>query len=108
MLDRYTDTAQRVIHKALREALQLGHRYVDTPHILLALLREPDPHTLATLTKLDTTPDQVRRAVLTVLIEQPLTDAPGTTPCLDAHTQLQADITALEARVTALEDKHRL
>ncbi len=43
-----------------------------------------------------------------LLMEQPLADAPGTTPCLDAHTQLQADITALAARVTALEGKHGL
>jgi ATP-dependent Clp protease ATP-binding subunit ClpA len=34
--------AKKVLERALREALQLGHNYVGTEHILLALAREGD------------------------------------------------------------------
>ena len=36
----FTPRAKKVLEPALREALQLGHNYIDTEHILLGLVRE--------------------------------------------------------------------
>lgn len=36
----FTPRAKKVLELSLREALQLGHRYIGTEHILLGLLRE--------------------------------------------------------------------
>jgi len=38
--ERMTDRARKVIDLSLREALQLGHNYIGTEHILLGLVRE--------------------------------------------------------------------
>ena len=36
----FTPRAKKVLEMALREALQLGHNYIGTEHILLGLIRE--------------------------------------------------------------------
>src|SRR5699024_11466163 len=36
----FTPRAKKVLELSLREALQLGHNYIGTEHILLGLLRE--------------------------------------------------------------------
>src|SRR3990170_6364117 len=36
----FTPRAKKVLELALREALQLGHNYIGTEHILLGLIRE--------------------------------------------------------------------
>src|SRR5260370_19207017 len=36
----FTSRAKKVLELSLREALQLGHNYIGTEHILLGLLRE--------------------------------------------------------------------
>ena len=38
----FTRRAKKVLELALREALQLGHSYIGTEHILLGLIREGD------------------------------------------------------------------
>jgi prophage maintenance system killer protein len=38
----FTPPAKRVLERALREALQLGHHYIGTEHLLLSLLTEGD------------------------------------------------------------------
>ncbi len=45
----FTPRAKKVIEMALREALQLGHSYIGTEHILLGLLREKDSVGVAAL-----------------------------------------------------------
>ena len=46
----FTPRAKKVLELSLREALQLGHNYIGTEHILLALLEtEPDDGILAGL-----------------------------------------------------------
>lgn len=39
----FTNKCKRVIENALREALQLGHNYIGTEHLLLGLIREENP-----------------------------------------------------------------
>ena len=38
----FTPRAKMVLELSLREALQLGHNYIGTEHILLGLIREGD------------------------------------------------------------------
>lgn len=42
MFERYTDRARRVIVLSQEEARRLGHTWIGTEHLLLALLREGD------------------------------------------------------------------
>ena len=50
-----------------REALQLGHNYIGTEHILLGLVRESEGVAARVLTNLDVDPDKVRREVVRML-----------------------------------------
>jgi ATP-dependent Clp protease ATP-binding subunit ClpA len=47
----FTPRAKKVLELSLREALQLGHRYVGTEHILLGVLREGEGLAALLLTK---------------------------------------------------------
>src|SRR2546421_12806900 len=39
MLERFTKNARAVVVQAREEAIRLGHRYIGTEHLLLALLK---------------------------------------------------------------------
>jgi ATP-dependent Clp protease ATP-binding subunit ClpC len=60
----FTPRAKKVLELSLREALQLGHNYIGTEHILLGLIREGNGVAAQVLVKLGGTPDRVRDAVL--------------------------------------------
>jgi ATP-dependent Clp protease ATP-binding subunit ClpC len=60
----FTPRAKKVLELSLREALQLGHNYIGTEHILLGLVREGDGVAAQVLVKLGGTPGRVRGAVL--------------------------------------------
>jgi ATP-dependent Clp protease ATP-binding subunit ClpC len=59
--------AKKVLEIALREALQLGHNYVGTEHILLGLAREGDQTTAGVLEIIGLSTDGVRAKVLEIL-----------------------------------------
>jgi Clp amino terminal domain, pathogenicity island component len=63
----FTPTTKQVLARALREALQLGHQYVGTEHILLSLLAEGDGTTAQVLAGRGAGYDRVRERVLAVL-----------------------------------------
>lgn len=63
----FTPRAKRVLELSLREALQLGHGYIGTEHMLLGLLREGESVAAQVLTKLDTDPQEVRQQVMMLL-----------------------------------------
>lgn len=69
----FTVPARRVMEQALREALTLGHSYVGTDHLLLALLAIADEDTtaVAILTALGTTTEALRRQVMGDLPSDP-------------------------------------
>jgi len=48
----FTPRAMKVLDLSLREALQLGHNYIGTEHILLGLIREGDGVAAQVLVKL--------------------------------------------------------
>jgi ATP-dependent Clp protease ATP-binding subunit ClpA len=62
----FTPEAKRILEFSLREALQLGHDYISTEHILLALVRDSATGGARMLTGLGATPAAVRRRVLEV------------------------------------------
>ena len=67
MFERFTDRARRVLELSLREALQLGHNYIGTEHILLGLIREGEGVAAQVLTKLGADLSRVRQQVIQLL-----------------------------------------
>ncbi|MBX6762479.1 MAG: ATP-dependent Clp protease ATP-binding subunit [Rubrobacteraceae bacterium] len=63
----FTPRSKKVLELALREALQLGHNYIGTEHILLGLVRESEGVAARVLSNLDVDPDKVRRKVVELL-----------------------------------------
>lgn len=63
----YTPRAKKVLEFALREALQLGHNYVGTEHLLLALIREGEGVGAKVLADFDLTLSGLRSEVIEVL-----------------------------------------
>lgn len=60
----FTPRSKKVLELALREALQLGHNYIGTEHILLGLVRESEGVAARVMSNLDVDPDKVRREVV--------------------------------------------
>src|SRR5215212_5150360 len=60
----FTPRSKKVLELALREALQLGHNYIGTEHILLGLVRESEGVAARVLSNLDVDPVKVRREVV--------------------------------------------
>ena len=85
----FTPRAKKVLELSLREALQLGHNYIGTEHILLGLIREGEGVAAQVLVKLGADLNKVRQQVI-----QMLSGSPGREPAAvsgAAHdTQQQA------------------
>jgi ATP-dependent Clp protease ATP-binding subunit ClpC len=62
-----TSRATKVMEMALREALSLGHNYIGTEHILLALVRESDGAAARMLRDVGLDAERVRNEVLRLL-----------------------------------------
>jgi len=62
----YTPAARQAIERTLREALRLGHNYVGTEHLLIALAGSEGLAGEA-LAERDVTPDRARRQVIKLL-----------------------------------------
>jgi hypothetical protein len=63
----FTPRTKKVFEMALRESLSLGHNYIGTEHILLALVRENDGVGARILLDFDADPERVRHQVLRML-----------------------------------------
>ena len=63
----FTPRAKKVLELSLREALQLGHNYIGTEHILLGLVREGEGVAAQVLVKLGASLDRVRDNVIILL-----------------------------------------
>ncbi|SHK39474.1 ATP-dependent Clp protease ATP-binding subunit [Thermocrinis minervae] len=63
MFEKFTEKARQVILQAREEALELGHTYLGSEHILLALIKEEDLPTLI-LSRAGLTPEKIRKAIL--------------------------------------------
>jgi ATP-dependent Clp protease ATP-binding subunit ClpA len=63
----FTPRAKKVLKLALREALQLGHNYIGTEHILLGLIREGDGVAAQVLVRLGADLNPARKQVIELL-----------------------------------------
>lgn len=104
-----SEDTQQVLEFAVDEARRLGHHYIGTEHLLLALVRQ-EGTALEALRRLGITPDELRRQIRRVLQESSTSQSPaapvgapksgsegqkaekgGKTPMVD---QLASDLTA--------------
>jgi ATP-dependent Clp protease ATP-binding subunit ClpA len=85
----FTPRAKTVLELSLREALQLGHTYIGTEHILLGLIREGEGVAAQVLVKLGADLPRVRQQVLQVL---------------SGHTGVQAGARTRLVRMTVPDD----
>ncbi|MCW2756321.1 MAG: NDP-hexose 4-ketoreductase, partial [Nocardioidaceae bacterium] len=78
----FTPRAKKVLELSLREALQLGHNYIGTEHILLGLIREGEGVAAQVLQKLGADLNRVRQQVIQLLsgYQGKETQSAGTTP----------------------------
>ncbi|MCU1445144.1 Clp protease N-terminal domain-containing protein, partial [Cryobacterium sp.] len=63
----FTPRAKKVLELSLREALQLGHNYIGSEHILLGLMRECEGVAALLLVKLGADLNRVRQQVIQLL-----------------------------------------
>ena len=63
----FTPRSKKVLELSLREALQLGHNYIGTEHILLGLIREGEGVAMQVLIKLGADPHRVRETVIQLI-----------------------------------------
>ena len=68
----FTPRAKKVLELSLREALQMGHNYIGTEHILLGLLREGEGVAARVLNSLGVTLGNVKEKVKEILNRQSL------------------------------------
>jgi ATP-dependent Clp protease ATP-binding subunit ClpA len=90
----FTPRAKKVLELSLREALQLGHNYIGTEHILLGLIREGDGVAAQVLVKLGADLNRVRQQVI-----QLLHGRQGNEPTSAATGTLRSRLSAVEERV---------
>jgi len=76
----FTPRAKKVLELSLREALQLGHSYIGTEHMLLGLIREGDGVAAQVLVGLGADLARVRQQVIQMMSGQPGKDATSSSP----------------------------
>ena len=67
----FTPQAKKILELSLREALQFGDHYINTEHLLLALVRESKAVGTAALVRLGADPVRVRTQILTLRRQGP-------------------------------------
>ena len=93
----FTPRAKKVLELSLREALQLGHNYIGTEHILLGLIREGDGVAAQILVEGGVRLDPARTQVIRLLH-----DSSGGQE-LAAADELVGRLAAIAARLAAIE-----
>jgi ATP-dependent Clp protease ATP-binding subunit ClpC len=99
----FTPRAKKVLELSLREALQIGHNYIGTEHILLGLIREGDGVAAQVLVKLGADLNRVRPRVIELISgQEPDRRLPQEgVPVAD----IQARLDAIEDRLAAVEQQ---
>jgi ATP-dependent Clp protease ATP-binding subunit ClpA len=101
----FTPRAKKVLELSLREALQLGHDYIGTEHILLGLIREGEGVAAQALVRLGADLNRVRQQVIQLLHgyqgQEPA--AAGGARLLERG--LVARVSAIESRLSAVEQR---
>src|SRR6201994_4586525 len=87
----FTPRAKKVLELSLREALQLGHNYIGTEHILLGLIREGEGVAAQVLVKLGADLNRVRQQVIQLLNGYQSKEPAGTASEATPSTSLVLD-----------------
>lgn len=105
----FTQRAKTTLERALREALQLGHEYIGTEHILLGLLRDEKDSAVQIIAGLGADRAAVRWRVLQLVPSGPGTPrvagsaSPGSRVRLRPDDETMAQFDTLDSRLTAIE-----
>ncbi len=97
----FTPRAKKVLELSLREALQLGHDYIGTEHILLGLIREGDGAAAQVLVNLGADLNRVRQQVIQLMTGRAGKDVTGEGSALPGAAP--ARVNSLERRLAAIE-----
>jgi hypothetical protein len=115
----FTPRAKKVLELSLREALQLGHNYIGTEHILLGLIREGEGVAAQVLVKLGADLNRVRQQVIQLLHgyqgQEPGAAAAGAEPQAGPAgrperrqlAELRRRIESIDSRLSAIERRVR-
>jgi ATP-dependent Clp protease ATP-binding subunit ClpA len=112
----FTPRSKKVLKLALREALQLGHSYIGTEHILLGLIREGEGVAAQVLVGLGADLNRVRQQVIKLLHGSQGEDEPGAVRAVRRSgqagrrkrkllSQLLDRLDLIEPRLSALESR---
>jgi ATP-dependent Clp protease ATP-binding subunit ClpA len=93
----FTPRSKKVLELSLREAMQLGHNYMGTEHLLLGMVRENEG-VAARISNLDLEPGRVRREVLRRIGEEP-----ESYPLDETETEAAGNRMSFRGRVESLE-----
>ncbi|MCW2943989.1 MAG: class stress response-related ATPase [Actinoallomurus sp.] len=101
----FTPRAKKVLELSLREALQLGHNYIGSEHILLGLLREREGVGAQVLERLGAGFDELRQSILTLLrARQRPRRSRGVFPAAAGGLEeIETRLTAIEERLARIE-----
>ena len=99
----FTPRAKKVLELSLREALQLGHSYIGTEHILLGLIREGEGVAAQVLVELGADLSRVRQQVIQLLYGDQGKDPAGTPAALPERRKrpVAARVKAIGLRLSA-------
>jgi hypothetical protein len=104
----FTPRAKKALELSLREALQLGHNYIGTEHLLLGLIREGEGVAAQVLVKLGADLNRVRQQVIQLLHgyqgKEPASAGAGQQERGSA-ADLLSRIDAIESRLLAIEQR---
>jgi len=100
----FTPRAKKVLELSLREALQLGHTYIGTEHILLGLIREGDGVAAQVLVRLGADLNRTRQRVIEVLTGRGfeadvIRAGRGEDPLADRLASIATRLAAIERRL---------
>ena len=99
----FTPQAKKVLELSLREALQLGHDYIGTEHIMLGLLREGDGVAAQVLVSMGIDLNRARQLVIELLSGHPeepaLAPVPGRADVVSRLASFAARLDAIERRL---------
>ncbi len=107
----FSPPAKKALELSLREALQLGHNYIGSGHLLLGLLREENGTAARVLAELGVDLDRARPLVGETgdpTEAQPTVRSFGASPFRELPERLKGideRLAAIEARLAAIEDR---
>jgi ATP-dependent Clp protease ATP-binding subunit ClpA len=105
----FTSRAKKVLELSLREALQLGHDYIGTEHILLGLIKEGDGVAARVLVRLGADLNRVRPQVIELIAGRRGEEVAGEGAQQGERARaglpddVQAQIASLDRRLAAIE-----